>query len=419
MVASSLTPTIQPPELPKLYAKQYQAIFSPCRYSIIEASTKAGKTAGCLEWLYTYAWNDGKPGYNYWWIAPVYTQAKMAFERLVRMLKASDPLGLTFRVNLTELRVRLVNGGSIWFKGSDKPDSLYGEDVRAGVMDESSRMKEAAWHAVRSTLTATQGPLRIIGNVRGRRNWSYQLARRAEAGTLPNAAYFKLTALDAVAGGVIPAQEIEDARLELPESVFRELYLAEPTDDGANPFGISAIDRAIMELSGRPPVAFGVDLAKKRDFTVVCGLDEEGCVTTLERWQSDWGQTRRRILDLIGDVPALIDSTGVGDPIVEDIQRHTSTVEGFVFTSSPLSKQRLMEGLAASIQQGEIHFPDGWLKTELESFEYEHTRHGVRYSAPQGMTDDGVCGLALANRCRQTLVHSRVEIVSERFVAFG
>ena len=28
-----------------------------------------------------------------------------------------------------------------------------------------------AWHALRSTLTATQGPVRIIGNVSGRRNW--------------------------------------------------------------------------------------------------------------------------------------------------------------------------------------------------------------------------------------------------------
>ena len=52
----------------------------------------------------------------------------------------------------------------LWFKGADKPDALYGEDVYAAVIDEASRCKEEAWHAVRSTLTATRGPIRIIGS---------------------------------------------------------------------------------------------------------------------------------------------------------------------------------------------------------------------------------------------------------------
>ena len=39
---------------------------------------------------------------------------------------------------------------------------------------------------------------------------------------------------------------------------------------------------------------------------------------------------------------------------------------------------------------------DPILIEELESFEYEYTRTGVRYSAPQGCHDDTVCALALA-----------------------
>ena len=48
------------------------------------------------------------------------------------------------------------------------------------------------------------------------------------------------------------------------------------------------------------------------------------------------------------------------------------------------------------IQTTKIRFPDGWLRTELELFEYEYTRTGVRYEAPTGVHDDGVCALALA-----------------------
>ncbi len=57
-----------------------------------------------------------------------------------------------------------------------------------------------------------------------------------------------------------------------------------------------------------------------------------------------------------------------------------------------------MEGLAVAIQKQEIGFPDGVIANELESFEYEYTRTGVRYSAPSGMNDDAVCALALANQ---------------------
>src|SRR5207302_1736063 len=129
-----------------------------------------------------------------------------------------------------QLRITLANGAVLWFKSAEKPDNLYGEDVYAAVVDEASRVREEAWHAVRSTLTATRGPIRIIGNVKGRKNWAYRMARRAESGE-PGMHYARITAADAVQAGVLDAAEIEDARATLPESVFRELYEAEPSDD--------------------------------------------------------------------------------------------------------------------------------------------------------------------------------------------
>ena len=99
------------------------------------------------------------------------------------------------------------------------------------------------------------------------------------------------------------------------------------------------------------------------------------------------------------NVPALVDSTGVGDPIVEDLQRQRPGVfEGVKFTSQ--SKQQIMEGLAVSIQQRDITFPEGIIVNELEEFEYVVHRTGVRYSAPDGMHDDTVCALALVNSKR-------------------
>lgn len=389
-------------ERPYLYPKQREAIFDKRRYSFIEASTKAGKTAGCIVWMVEQALN-GQDGWNYWWIAPVSGQADIAFRRCLRAI----PQELR-NENQTLKTITLINGAVIWFKSADKPDSLYGEDVYAAVVDEASRMKQDAWFAIRSTLTATRGPVRIIGNVKGRRNWFYQLARKAEKNEDENYGYHKITAIDAIAAHVLDKEEIEDARKLLPEAVFKELYLAEASDDQGNPFGLKAIAACVEPISmGAIPVVYGLDFAKKLDWTVACGLDQFGRLAKFRRMQVGW-ETQMPILQaLVGTTPTLADATGVGDPIVERMQKKPGAkVEGYIF--SPNSKQQLMEGLALAIQNREVTFPDapnegaiafdhaGNIRRELDIFEYEYTRTGVRYSAPEGFHDDCVMALALA-----------------------
>ncbi|HLZ71453.1 MAG TPA: terminase family protein [Dehalococcoidia bacterium] len=375
-------------ERPWLYPQQLAAIFCPERYAIIEASTKSGKTVGCMAWLSEQAM-AGAAGRAYWWVAPYYPVARIAYRRLKRGFPPA-----VYVANETELTLTLANGAVLAFKSAEKPDALYGEDVYAAVIDEATRCKEEAWHALRSTLTATRGPVRIIGNVKGRRNWAYRLARRAEAGE-PAMHYARITAHDAVAAGVLDAAEIDDARRQLPENVFRELYLAEPSDDEGNPFGPAAIAAGVSPLSAAEPVCWGWDVAKSHDWTVGIALDADGVVCRFVRWQKPWQETIDGIRQATGRTRTLVDSTGVGDPILEALQRGgAGHFTGFHFSQA--SKQQLMEGLAVAIQRGEIHFPEGVIRSELEAFEYEYTRTGVRYSAPAGMHDDCVCALALA-----------------------
>jgi hypothetical protein len=93
-----------------------------------------------------------------------------------------------------------------------------------------------------------------------------------------------------------------------------------------------------------------------------------------------------------------VDSTGVGDPIVEQLQRLCQRVKGFKFTSQ--SKQQLIEGLVMSVQQTDVFFPEEPIGSEMENFEFEYTRTGVRYTAPVGLHDDCVMALALAVDCK-------------------
>lgn len=368
-------------------------MFCAERYGLIEASTKSGKTVSGIAWIVEKAL-AGKSGWNYWWIAPGYTQAGIAYRRIKQGLTK----GSFTAFDTPTPRISTMVGSWIWFKSADDPDALYGEDVYAALVDEASRMSEDAWHAIRSTLTATRGPVRIIGNVKGRRNWFYSLARKAEAGA-PNMHYSKITADDAVEAGVLDAEEIEDARQTLPEKIFRELYYAEPGDDTGNPFGLDHIRHCTVGgLASGPVVAWGIDLAKSQDYFVCIGLNENGEVAAFHRWRGvPWRQSIRRVWLLVGeDTPALVDSTGVGDPVLEELQHEHGNFMGYTF--SAVSKQKLMEGLAVSIQSREMKFPQGPISQELESFGYENTRTGIRYSAPQGEHDDCVCSLALARQ---------------------
>lgn len=377
-------------ERPKLYPKQKNAFFNDDRYSFIEGTTKSGKTVGSMAWLFEQAlflpWTD------YLWVAPIYPQAKIAYNRYLNGLP-----NYIIDSNASELYIEIPNKHRIWFKGGDNPNSIYGQDYGAAIIDEASRTADAVWHAVRSTLTATEGPLRAIGNVHGRHNWHFQMCRKAEGGE-PNMSYHKLLPADAIAAGVLSAGEIEDARRQLPEQVFRELYLAEPSDDGGNPFGYKAIQACIGEQSIKPPKWWGWDLAKSQDWTVGLALDQDGAVCRFERFQKPWMQTMPIIFEATGTKAAMVDSTGVGDPIVEQLQAKGNNYEGYKFTS--WSKQQLMEGLALAIQQKTIMFPEGIITSELMSYEYEQTASGIRYTAPEGMHDDCVCALALAQRRR-------------------
>lgn len=235
-------PTNQPNKIrftvrkPKLADYQKQFLYCPQRFTVVLASTKTGKTFSHIYWIYELAhggnpqWytNAVKEGMNFWWVAPVYSQAKIAYSRLSSILKKTAP-GL-YKYNQSDLTITTPLGTVIWFKSADNPNNLYGEDVYGVVFDEYTRAKREAWHALRSTVTYTNAPVKFIGNYTGSSNWGVKLADEAKKNPTVYAS-FRVTAYDAVRAGILKESEIEQARKDLPHSVFKALYLAEGTVD--------------------------------------------------------------------------------------------------------------------------------------------------------------------------------------------
>jgi hypothetical protein len=203
--------------------------------------------------------------------------------------------------------------------------------------------------------------------------------------------YHKITAWDAVEAGILKQEEIEQAQRDLPDHVFRELYLAEPSDDGSNPFGLNYIKLCLAPIQTDQAVCYGIDLAKSVDYTVIIGLNAMGLICHFERFRMDWGNTTKRIKEVIGKVQAQIDSTGVGDPIVEDLQNSGCNVIGFKYNAN--SKQELMLGLANALQNGRTSWENGVSCTQ-------HFILATRYDIRELYSE---CG-ALFNTYRQIFV---------------
>jgi len=162
----------------------------------------------------------------------------------------------------------------------------------------------------------------------------------------------------------------------------------------------------------------GSDLAKHSDWAVniVLKVGNPNQVVFFDRFQKvrwtskslDEDSVKTRILktsNKYNNALTVPDSTGVGDPVVEELQSDGLNVyreqkkdrDGFVFTST--SKEQLIDNLVLGIETKDILIPPECtiLIDELKDFESEETAAGnVRYSAPQGKNDDCVIALALA-----------------------
>ena len=95
--------------LPALTGYQHEHLFHDARTVNVEASTKSGKTLGCIIWQGQQVLLDRR-GMDHWWVAPIYAQAEIAYRRVKRML----PLEI-YSKNDNDNLLTFINGARWWF----------------------------------------------------------------------------------------------------------------------------------------------------------------------------------------------------------------------------------------------------------------------------------------------------------------
>jgi len=365
---------------------------SNARFRLATCGRRWGKTFSCCNEIIDNAWRN--KGTINWWVAPVYTQAMMAY----RLITGSAYQVIEHK-SKTDKVIKLKNGSYIEFRSSDNYDALRGEGVSFMVLDEAAHINRDAWEqALRPTLSDTMGRAMFVSTPKGR-NWFFELYGR---GLDENYTDYESFKFPTSSNPYINPQEVAEAKRTLPGDVFRQEYEAEFLEDSAGVFrGIMDCVKGDFEepKPGRKYV-LGWDIAKHTDFSVMVVIDiERKHIVAFDRFnQIDYTLQLSRLDNLAKKYNAkvIMDSTGVGDPVLEQVKQRGIQVDGYNFTNT--SKQQLIEALSVAIEKQEITFPAiPELIHELQIYQYEITRAGnVRYNAPQGYHDDTVIALGLA-----------------------
>jgi hypothetical protein len=156
-----------------------------------------------------------------WYIAPTRSQGKgIVWDQLKQRLGALNWIAKT---NESELTITLVNGSEITIKSADAYDRMRGYSVSFCVFDEFADMDPEVWTAVRPTLSDQQGHALFIGTPKGgRSSWAYDVYANG-VNNLEDWQSFTYTTLD---GGNVSEDEIEAAKRDMPERMFRQEYMA-------------------------------------------------------------------------------------------------------------------------------------------------------------------------------------------------
>lgn len=201
----------------KLSQPQQSVAQDNTRFRVLVTGRRFGKTTLAIREL---CYQARMPNQLCWYIGPSYRQAKQI--AWVQLKKIIQDLRWAKTINEAELTIVLKNGSRICLRGADNPDSLRGVGINFLVMDECADIEQEAWTAtLRPTLSDTKGKALFCGTPKGL-SWFYDLYQQGQMGN-PDWKSWQFTTLQ---GGWVDAEEIEQARKDLSEKVFRQEYEA-------------------------------------------------------------------------------------------------------------------------------------------------------------------------------------------------
>ena len=341
------------------------------------------------------------------WITPIYNQCKKIFQELTN---AANPL-ITAQ-NKADLTITFINGSTIQFLSTNNYNTIRGFSFHYLVIDEAAFIKEEAINeAVLPTLTALGKKCLIISTPKSK-NWFYHYFLR---GNVSNDVYisFKGVSRD---NPYVNRNFLIEQQKSLPKDIYNQEYLAEFTDAGQDVFtGVE--DVCILNTWNGPQRGTryfaGIDLGLTNDYSVLTIIDEHGRVAILERINgtsyTEIGKSFSSIIRRYSISGGYVEVNGPGQPVFELLHSQEKKLKSYVTTNE--SKAQGIRTLIYDIQEQKLELPSKelfpHLYTELNAYTYKINATGtISFNAPNGLNDDCVMSLMLANEARTKLAFS-------------
>ena len=306
-----------------------------------------------------------------------------------------------WRVQKKELHIAKAY---IDFRSADTPETMEGFGYDKAFINEAGIVlkDEYLWNnAIQPMFWDYADVSVVIGGTPKGKGKFFELCERGKDTSQEQFEFFTFTSFD---NPYINLEAIKEDMKSMPERVVQQEIYAQFLED------TGVVFRNFMEVMDATPqkpdsshrYIMGVDLAKVEDFTVIAVYD---ATNNRQVYQArfnkiDWGMQKQRIADTArhyNNAAIVVDATGVGDPIVDDLARMGLPVDPIKFTND--SKRQLIEKLVNWIELKRVHMiniPE--TIGELTNFTYDvsEVTNRIRYEAPVGFHDDIVIAHALA-----------------------
>ncbi len=282
---------------------------------------------------------------------------------------------------------------------------LLGEELDLQVVDEAALIPEQIYHQyLKPTMLGRKGKVVYISTPRGKGWFEAKYYYLKEKGSA-----FTYKSTDGVS---ISPEELEEVKKTTPKLLFEQEYEAKFVSEAGSVFrNVEEVtipsDQILRDSKAGRKYTMGIDLAQVQDFTVITVIDAESHeVVHFDRFQGkDYPLQKDHIIlkaKRYNNARVILDSTGVGRPIYEDLRKSGVFVEDYTFSGK--SKEELIGKLIVFLEEKYIRIPDiKVLQDELRAFEYKYINEKtgerlrtVKYGAPSGYHDDAVISLALA-----------------------
>ena len=330
-------------------------------------------------------------------VSPTFSQTQIIYNMIMKRL----PEQYIRSKSVAEKYVELISGTRIYAKSGDNPNSMRGYGPFLVILDEAAMLKEQVWKEVlRPALADNKGDAIIISTPKGK-NWFYEIYEMGQSDDPKYEDYvsFRYSSYD---NPFLDPKELDEMSMNLPELVYKQEIMAEFIEGGGvvfRTFTEVLKDCLECEESDEDYVG-GADLGRREDFTVITIMKRRTReIVYLERFNKlDWDYIKSRVTSVskqYNNATIFLDSTGMGDPIYEDLAKQGVNVRGVKISSS--SKPTMINALSIMIENKQIWLPnDTELKKEFQSYTYTLTPEGnVKYGAPPNMHDDIVMSIAL------------------------